>query len=153
MCACSVTYALGRDEVARVIDGELVDVVRRTRIDELSIVNEGADPFAWCWAADVDTRDLPFGLANVIEHWRMERERQRYYPNVRPHLRVTPPDRATAVSPVAARRSVGGRIIGVNNLMAPRARVTASGRGADAGRPDSGLLDRIDDILATTTWR
>jgi S-adenosylmethionine synthetase len=48
---------------------------------------------------DVDTRDLPFGLANVIEHWRIELERQRHYLNLRPHLRVTSPDHTAAVSP------------------------------------------------------
>jgi HK97 family phage prohead protease len=149
MCAISVTYSPRRDEVATIVDGVSVDLIERTRIDEISIVNEGADPFAWCWPADVDTRDLPYGLANIVEHWRMRRERQRTYPNLRPHLRVTPPDHATAVSTVAARRSAGGRRIS-DFIALTQATASSPGRCAHAGRADSGLLDRIDHILATT---
>ena len=69
----SATYPASRKSECQTINGERVECIQRTTINEISIVAAGCCPGARAWISDVDVETLPPEFADQVEHWRAHR--------------------------------------------------------------------------------
>jgi phage head maturation protease len=69
----SATYPASRKSECQTVNGERIECIQSTTVNEISIVAAGRCPGARAWISDVDVETLPPEIADQVKHWRAHR--------------------------------------------------------------------------------